>query len=54
MGAGVHRVRADLVIDVVADTYDWPHPAMHPVFGVLVGGFVVTLLLAWYHGERDA
>ncbi|MGH8125176.1 MAG: tetratricopeptide repeat protein [Rhodanobacteraceae bacterium] len=42
------------VIDVVADSYDWPHLVMHLVFGVLVLGFVVVLLLAWYHGERGA
>jgi TolB-like protein/Flp pilus assembly protein TadD len=42
------------VIDVVADSYDWPHLVMHLVFGVLVVGFVVTLVLAWYHGERGA
>jgi hypothetical protein len=38
------------VVDVVVDSYDWPHL----VFGVLVLGFVVMLLLAWYHGERGA
>jgi membrane protein DedA with SNARE-associated domain len=42
------------VVDVVADSYDWPHLVMHLVFGVLVLGFVVMLLLAWYHGERGA
>ncbi|HET9819295.1 MAG TPA: tetratricopeptide repeat protein [Rhodanobacteraceae bacterium] len=42
------------VVDVVADSYGWPHLVMHLVFGVLVVGFVVTLVLAWYHGERGA
>jgi TolB-like protein/Flp pilus assembly protein TadD len=42
------------VVDVVADSYDWPHLVMHLVFGVLVVGFVVALVLAWYHGERGA
>jgi TolB-like protein/Tfp pilus assembly protein PilF len=42
------------VIDVVADSYDWPHMVMHFVFGVLALGFVVALVLAWYHGERGA
>jgi len=42
------------VFDVVADSYDWPRTAMHIVFGLLVLGFVVTLILAWYHGERGA
>ncbi|HET9819202.1 MAG TPA: hypothetical protein VFP92_08565, partial [Rhodanobacteraceae bacterium] len=34
--------------------YDWPHLVMHLVFGVLVLGFIVMLVLAWYHGERGA
>jgi TolB-like protein/Flp pilus assembly protein TadD len=42
------------VIDVVADSYGWPHVVMHFVFGVLALGFVVALVLAWYHGERGA
>ncbi|MGH8233644.1 MAG: tetratricopeptide repeat protein [Rhodanobacteraceae bacterium] len=41
-------------LDVVADSYHWPDHAMHIVFGLLVVGFVVALLLAWYHGERGA
>jgi TolB-like protein len=40
------------VLDVVAESYDWPHSAMHIVFGLLVLAFVVTLVLAWYHGEQ--
>src|SRR5690242_5264619 len=40
------------VLDVVADSYDWPHSAMHVVFGLLVLGFVIALVLAWYHGEK--
>lgn len=42
------------VIDVVADSYDWPHLVMHLIFGLLAVGFVVMLVLAWYHGERGA
>ena len=42
------------VLDVVADSYDWPHSAMHVVFGLIALGFVIALLLAWYHGERGA
>ena len=42
------------VLDVVADSYHWPDHAMHIVFGLLVLGFIVTLVLAWYHGERGA
>jgi len=42
------------VLDVVADSYDWPHSAMHVVFGLIALGFVIALVLAWYHGERGA
>ncbi|HEV7122596.1 MAG TPA: tetratricopeptide repeat protein [Rhodanobacter sp.] len=42
------------VADVVAGSYHWPDHAMHVVFGLLVLGFAVTLILAWYHGERGA
>ena len=42
------------VVDVVAGSYGWPHLVMHLVFGLLVLGFIVALLLAWYHGERGA
>jgi hypothetical protein len=40
------------VLEVVADSYAWPHAVMHVVFGVLALGFAITLVLAWYHGER--
>ena len=40
------------VLDVVAGSYHWPDRAMHIVFGLLVLGFLVALILAWYHGER--
>ncbi|MGH8216374.1 MAG: tetratricopeptide repeat protein [Rhodanobacteraceae bacterium] len=40
------------VIDVVSDSYGWPHMVMHLVFGLLALGFIVMLLLAWYHGEK--
>ena len=39
------------VADVVADSYHWPDGVMHLLFGLLVLGFIVALLLAWYHGE---
>jgi TolB-like protein/Tfp pilus assembly protein PilF len=42
------------VVDVIADSYGWPPVVMHFVFGVLVVGFIVALVLAWYHGERGA
>jgi TolB-like protein len=40
------------VADVVAGSYGWSHGVMHLLFGLLVLGFVVALLLAWYHGEQ--
>ncbi|MEO5813541.1 MAG: hypothetical protein ABIU96_08345 [Rhodanobacter sp.] len=40
------------VADVVADSYHWPDGVMHLLFGLLVLGFIVALLLAWYHGEQ--
>jgi TolB-like protein len=40
------------VLEVVADSYAWPRTVMHLAFGVLALGFVLALLLAWYHGER--
>jgi TolB-like protein/Tfp pilus assembly protein PilF len=40
------------VLDVVAGSYDWPHSAMHVVFGLLALGLVIALVLAWYHGEK--
>ena len=42
------------VLDVVAGSYHWPSSAMHSVFGVMVLGFVIALVLAWYHGEKGA
>ena len=40
------------VLDLAADSYDWPKLVMHLAFGAMVLGLVVTVLLAWYHGER--
>jgi TolB-like protein/Flp pilus assembly protein TadD len=40
------------VLEVVADSYAWPHAVMHAAFGVLALGFLIALVLAWYHGER--
>ncbi|MEO7199640.1 MAG: hypothetical protein ABIY56_05420 [Dokdonella sp.] len=40
------------VADVVAGSYHWSDGVMHLLFGLLVLGFVVSLLLAWYHGEQ--
>ncbi|MGH8183593.1 MAG: tetratricopeptide repeat protein [Rhodanobacteraceae bacterium] len=40
------------VLDLASGSYGWPRTVMHIAFGVLAVGFVVTLVLAWYHGER--
>jgi TolB-like protein len=40
------------VLDLAADSYGWPKVIMHLAFGAMALGLVVTVLLAWYHGER--
>ena len=40
------------VADVVVGSYHWPDGVMHLLFGLLVLGFIIALLLAWYHGEQ--
>lgn len=39
-------------IDIVAAKFDWPDSVGRIVIIVSCIGFFVTLLLAWYHGER--
>src|SRR5690348_17672398 len=39
-------------IDLAVDSYDWPHGVMRIAFGLLALGFVIALVLAWYHGEK--
>src|SRR5262252_8316384 len=39
-------------IDVVAQQFDWPEGVRRGITLGLVVGFFVTLVLAWYHGER--
>jgi TolB-like protein/Tfp pilus assembly protein PilF len=39
-------------LGLAAESYEWPHMIMRLAFGVLALGFVATLVLAWYHGER--
>ncbi|HET9835247.1 MAG TPA: tetratricopeptide repeat protein [Rhodanobacteraceae bacterium] len=39
-------------LGLAAESYDWPHHVMQVAFAVIALGFVVTLLLAWYHGEQ--
>ena len=40
------------VLGLAADSYEWPRIVMRVGFGIVVLGFVATLVLAWYHGER--
>jgi TolB-like protein len=42
------------VIGLAADSYEWPHQVMQAAFAVIALGFVIMLVLAWYHGERGA
>ena len=41
-------------IDIVAQQFGWPEGVRRGITLALVVGFCVTLVLAWYHGERDA
>jgi TolB-like protein len=42
------------VLGLAADSYDWPHRVMQIAFSIIAVGFVIALVLAWYHGERGA
>jgi TolB-like protein len=41
-------------VDIVAQRFGWPEQTMRFVIIALSIGFFVTLVLAWYHGERGA
>jgi TolB-like protein/Tfp pilus assembly protein PilF len=41
-------------IDIVAQQFAWPGGVQRGITLALVLGFFVTLVLAWYHGERGA
>ncbi len=41
-------------VDIVASRFGWPEQTMRFVIIALSVGFCVTLVLAWYHGERGA
>lgn len=41
-------------IDIVAQQFGWPESIRRGTTLALVVGFFVTLILAWYHGERGA
>ena len=40
------------VIGLLSDTYGWPSVVMRLVPVLLALGFLATLILAWYHGEK--
>jgi TolB-like protein/Tfp pilus assembly protein PilF len=42
------------VVDIVAQRFGWPEQAVRLIIIALAVGFFVTLVLAWYHGERGA
>src|ERR1700759_2187387 len=41
-------------IDIVAQQFGWPEGVRRGITLALVIGFFVTLVIAWYHGERGA
>ena len=41
-------------IDIVGQQFGWPDSVRRGITLALVVGFFVTLVLAWYHGERGA
>lgn len=40
------------VSDVVGDKFGWPTPLYRAIIVLLIFGLFVTLVLAWYHGEK--
>src|SRR6478609_10760616 len=42
------------ILDIVAQRFGWPEQVVRLVIVALSIGFFVTLVLAWYHGERGA
>ena len=42
------------VLDIVAQRFGWPEQTIRFVIIAVAIGFFVTLVLAWYHGERGA
>ena len=41
-------------IDIVSSRFGWPEQTMRVVILALSVGLFVTVVLAWYHGERGA
>ncbi len=40
------------VVDVLADQFQWPLRLQQSITVILVAGLLVTVVLAWYHGEK--
>lgn len=41
-------------VDIIAQRFGWPEQTMRLLIIALSVGFFITLVLAWYHGERGA
>ena len=41
-------------VDIVAQRFGWPEPVVRGAIIALAVGFFVTIVLAWYHGEKGA
>ena len=41
-------------MDIVAQRFGWPESIERGLIVVLAVGLLVTLVLAWYHGDRGA
>jgi TolB-like protein/Tfp pilus assembly protein PilF len=41
-------------IDIIAQQFSWPESVRRGITLALIVGFFVTLVVAWYHGERGA
>jgi len=39
-------------LDLVAQKFSWPEPVMRFAIVIALIGFAITLVMAWYHGER--
>ena len=39
-------------LGLTAESYGWPHWVMQVAFAATALGFLIALLLAWYHGEQ--
>ena len=41
-------------LDIVAQQFGWPDGVRRGITILLLIGFFIALVLAWYHGERGA